>query len=69
MFDLETSMVAQMVKRLPTMRETWVQSLGQEDPLENKMTTHSSTLPGESHGWRSLVGYSPRGHKESDMTE
>ena len=33
-----------MVKRLPTMRETWVQSLGLEDPLENEMATHSSIL-------------------------
>ena len=33
-----------MVKRLPGMRETWVQSLGQEDPLEKEMATHSSTL-------------------------
>ena len=33
------------------------------------MATNSSTLPGESHGQRSLAGYSPRGHKESDMTE
>ena len=33
-----------MVKRLPTMRETWVQSLGQEDLLEKEMATHSSTL-------------------------
>ena len=39
-----TSAVAQMVKRLPTMQETWVQSLGQEDPLEKAMATHSSTL-------------------------
>ena len=39
-----TSLVAQMVKCLPAMRETWVQSLGQEDPLEKKMATHSSTL-------------------------
>ena len=37
-------MVAQMVKRLPTMRETWVWSLGQEDPLEKEMATHSSSL-------------------------
>ena len=37
-------MVAQMVKRLPTMRETWVRSLGREDPLEKEMATHSSTL-------------------------
>ena len=39
-----TSLVAQMVKRLPAMRETWVQSLGQEDPLEKETATHSSTL-------------------------
>ena len=37
-------MVGQMVKRLPAMRETWVQSLGREDPLEKEMATHSSTL-------------------------
>ena len=36
--------MAQRIKRLPTMRETWVQSLGQEDPLEKEMVTHSSTL-------------------------
>ena len=40
----ETSLVAQTVKRLPTVRETWVRSLGQEDPLEKEMATHSSTL-------------------------
>ena len=39
-----TSLVAQMVKRLPTMWETWVRTLGQEDPLEKEMATHSSTL-------------------------
>ena len=39
-----TSLLAQMVKRLPTMRETQVQSLGQEDPLEKDMAPHSSTL-------------------------
>ena len=39
-----TSVVAQTVKRLPTMREAWVQSLGQEDLLEKEMATHSSTL-------------------------
>ena len=38
------SLVAQMVKCLPAMRETWVRSLGWEDPLENEMATHSSTL-------------------------
>ena len=36
--------MAQTVKRLPTMRETWVQFLGREDPLEKEMTTHSSTI-------------------------
>ena len=38
------SLVAQMVKQLPAMWETWVRSLGQEDPLEKEMTIHSSTL-------------------------
>ena len=41
---LDSSLVAQMVERLPTMRETRVQSLGQEDLLEKKMATHSSIL-------------------------
>ena len=36
--------MAQMVKRLSTMRETWVPSLGREDPLEKEMATHSSTI-------------------------
>ena len=36
------SLVAQMVKNPPAMQETWVQSLGQEDPLEKEMATHSS---------------------------
>ena len=39
---IQTSLVAQMVKCLPTMRETWVQSLGWEDLLEKEMATHSS---------------------------
>ena len=39
-----TSLVAWMVKRLPTMREIWVRSLGQEDTLEKEMATHSSTI-------------------------
>ena len=56
--------MAQMVKNLPAMQETQVQILGQEDPLEKGMVTHSSIL-----AWRSLVGYSPRGRKESDSTE
>ena len=39
-----TSLVAQTVKRLSTMRETWVQSLGREDPLEKEMAIHSSAM-------------------------
>ena len=46
-----------------------VQSLGQGDPLQEEMATHSSFLPGESHGQRSLAGYSPWGLKELDVPE
>ena len=42
--DILTSLVAQMVKNLPTMQETWVHSLGWEDPLEKGKATHSSIL-------------------------
>ena len=58
-----------MIKRLPEMRETRVQSLGREDPLEKEMATHSSTLAWKINGLRSLIGYSPWGCKESNMTE
>ena len=44
------------------MQDTWVQSLGQEDPLEKEMATPSSIL-GESHGQRSLVGYGAQGRR------
>ena len=47
-----------MVKNLPAMQETWVWSLAWEDPLEEGMVTTPVCLPGESHGQRSLVGYS-----------
>ena len=46
-----------------------VPSLGPEDTLEEETATHSSILAQESHGQRSLVGYGPWGHKESDTTE
>ena len=62
-------LVAQSVKSLPATWETWVQSLGREDPLEKEMAPAPVFLPGECHGQRNLVGYSPWGHKESDMTE
>ena len=42
--DFGASLVAQRIKRLPAMQETWVQSLGWEDPLEKEMATHSSIL-------------------------
>ena len=61
--------MTQTVKNLPAMQETWVQSLGQEDPLEKGMQLIPVCLLEEFHGQRSLAGYSPWGHKESDMTE
>ena len=63
------SLVAQTVKNPPAMQETWVQSLGWKDLLEKGMATHSSILAWRIHGQRSLEGYNPRGHKESDTTE
>ena len=74
--------ICPQVKNPPAMQETRVQSLGQEDPLEKEMATHSSIL-GEGNGnplqyscqenpmdrgdWEG--GYSPWGHEELDMTE
>jgi len=67
------SLVAQRLKRLPAMQETWLPSLGWEDALEKEMPWKRQPtpvfLPGESHGWGSLVGYSPWGRKESETTE
>ena len=51
------------------MGETWVRSLGQEDPWRMKWQSIPVLLPGKSHGQRSLVGYSPWGGKELDTTE
>ena len=61
-----SSEVALVVKNSPASveEETQVQSLGQEDPLEEGMATHFSILAGESHAQRSLVGYRPQGGKE-----
>ena len=59
------SLVAQLVKNLPAMRETWVRSLGWGDPLEKGKATHSSILAGRIP-W---TVYSPWGHQESDTTE
>ena len=58
-----------MVKNLPAMQETLVRSLGQEDPLEEKMATHSSILAWRIPWTEESGGYSPCGREESDMTE
>ena len=58
-----------MVKRLPAMRETRVQSLGREYPLEKEMATHSSTLAWKIPWTEELGGLQSMGHKESDTTE
>ena len=60
-----------MVRNLPAVQETWVQSLGQEDPFEKGMATHSSVLAWKT-SWTEEPddqGYSPWGCKVSDMTE
>ena len=59
--------MAQTVKRLPTMRETWVQSLGREDPMEKEVATHSSILAWkipwmEEPGWLLSMGSQRVGH-------
>ena len=58
-----------MVKNLPAIQETQVQSLGWKDPLEKGMATHSSILARRIQWTKSLVGYSPWNHKESDTAE
>ena len=67
--DIWASLVAQMVRNLPAMQETWVQSLGWEDPLEKGMATHSNVLV-----WRTPWTEKPGklqfvGCKELDTTE
>ena len=54
-----------MVKILPAVQEIWVRSLGQEDPLQKGMATHSSILAGEFHGQRSVVGYKSMGSQRA----
>ena len=61
--------MTQTVKYLLTRQEIRVRSLDWEDPLEKEMATHPVLLPGKSYGRRSVIGHSPWGHKESDMTE
>ena len=64
-----TSLVAQRLKRLPAMWETWVRSLGQEDPLEKEMATHSS-IPAWRIPWTEEPGgLQSMGSQELDTTE
>ena len=63
------SLVVQRLKRLPAMWETWVQSLGREDPLEKDMATHSSILAWRIPWTEELGGLQSTGRKESDTTE
>ena len=57
-----------VVKKSPANAED-IRDVGWSDLLEEGMASHSVFSPGESHGQRSLVGYSPLGHKESDTTD
>ena len=61
--------MAQTVKHLPTMQETWVRSPGWEDPLEKEMATHSSTLAWKIPLMEEPGGLCPWDHEESDTTE
>ena len=61
---MRASLVAQLVKNLPAVQETWVWSLGWEDPLKKRKTTHSVFWPGEFHGL-----YGPWGRKQLDTNE
>ena len=70
MWYLRAALVAHMVKNLPAMQETWVQSLKQENPLEKEMANLSSILAWRTP-WTEEPGslYIPRGHKESDTSK
>ena len=63
------SLIAQVVKYLPAMQETQVQPWVRKIPWRTEWQPTPVFLPGKSHGQRSLGGYSPWGHKESDTTE
>ena len=65
----QASFVAQMIKNLPAIQETWVWSLGREDPWRREWLPTPVFLPWKLHGHGSLVGYRPWGCKELDMTE
>ena len=62
-------LVTQMAKKLPAMWDTWVQSLGQEDPLQKEIAIHPSILDPQIPRTETLMRNSPSGRKESDITE
>jgi hypothetical protein len=66
---MSASLVAQTVKKPPIMRETWVRSLGQEDPLEEEMATHSSILAWRIQWMEEPGGLQSMGSQESDTTK
>ena len=68
-YGSQYSLLVQMVKNLPATWETWIWSLGSEDPRKKKVATHSDIRLGTSGTERILAGYSPWSRKESDMTE
>ena len=63
------NMMAQTVKNLPAVQETWVISLGQEDPLLKRMATHSNILSWRIPQTEEPLAYNPWGHEELDMTD
>ena len=66
---LWASLVAQRLKHLPAVWETWVQSLGREDPLEKEMAIHSSILAWRIPWTEEFGGLPSTGRRESDTTE
>ena len=66
--QLRASLVAQLVKKLPAVQETWVPSLGPEDPLEKEMASHSSTLAWRTPWTEEPGGLQPMGSQEVDAT-
>ena len=69
LINISQDLVAQLVKHLPAMQETWVRSWVGKIPWKMEWLSTPVFLPGESHGQRSLEGYSPWGRKESDTNE
>ena len=65
---LWASLIAQLVKNLPAMQETWVRFLGWEDPLEKEMTTHSNILAWKIPSTEKPAGLQSMGLQESDTT-